>query len=98
MTCIKCGGELKHYDKVKRIVRLKQRTVQWVLVNRSYCVRCGLVRRELPEALLPYYHYDARIIEGFISGELSSHDLEYEDYPCDATVTRWKRAHEKHIL
>ncbi len=29
-TCPKCGGELKHYDTVKRIIRTKGRRTEWI--------------------------------------------------------------------
>lgn len=40
-TCQDCGGKLKYYDKVRRIVRTKGRVSKWVNVPRYQCSECG---------------------------------------------------------
>lgn len=44
-TCQDCGGKLKYYDKVRRIVRTKGRVSKWVNVPRYQCSECGCIRR-----------------------------------------------------
>ncbi len=97
-NCPKCGGKLKPHDRVKRLVRTKHGKTYWTTVERNKCTKCGRKHRVLPEILLPYKHYEAGIIKGFISGVITSFDLEYEDYPCDGTIKIWKKEHEKHLL
>lgn len=89
--CEDCGGKLRHYDTVSRIVRTERGERQWIKVQRKYCVLCGRVRRYLPNYLLPYRHYRSNIIFGFLSGDLTSFNLDYEDYPCETTIKEWKR-------
>ncbi len=55
------------------------------------CSRCQRLHRELPDILAPYKHYHIDIIMGMLDGSLTAtHDLSYEDYPCEKTVERWK--------
>ena len=93
VPCVKCGSSTKYYDKVKRIVKGKNGKKRRISVKRYACPNCGSVHRLIPDYILPYKHYERTIIEGFISGNLSSNQLEYEDYPCEATVAIWKRYH-----
>lgn len=53
-TCPKCGGDLKYYDRVTRIVRTKGRKTWKIPMRRLQCTRCGSVHRELPELIFPY--------------------------------------------
>lgn len=88
--CPDCGGILRYHDRVKRIVRTSFGRSYWIYISRKICTECGKKHRELPDTLLPYKHYEITIIEGFISGKLSSEDLEYEDYPCETTIRSWR--------
>ena len=96
--CPGCGGELKYYGKVSRIVRTKGGIVRWIKIRRLLCDGCGATHRELPGYLLPYKHYEAEIIKGFLSGEITSFEIEYEDYPCETTIKQWKTARKKQLL
>lgn len=69
-TCPKCGGELKYYDSVPRIVRTKGRETTRVPMRRFRCAHCGAVHRELPELLFPYKQYEAEVIIGVLEGLL----------------------------
>lgn len=89
-TCPDCDGTLKYYDRARRIVRTKGGKVRWEKVDRFFCTECGSIHRKLPSYLLPYKHYEANIIRGFISGQITMFDIEYEDYPCEMTISRWK--------
>lgn len=97
-SCPKCGGDLKYYDKVRRIVRTKNGETNWIKIRRLVCSICGTSHRELPDNLMPYKHYDAGIIKGVLDNTITFHDLDYEDHPCEMTMKRWKDAHKKHIL
>ena len=97
-TCPMCGEPLEYLDRVNRIVRSKGGEVRKDKIRRMYCGRCGVTHREIPEYLLPYKHYEAKIIEGVINGTITSFDLEYEDYPCEMTMKRWKASHDKHLF
>ena len=61
------------------------------------CLECGAVlkhfdfvsRSVLPDEFFPYKQYSAEIINGVLDGSITSDTLEYEDYPCEATMHRW---------
>lgn len=88
--CPKCGGQLKYYDSVKRIVRTKRRVTKNVIIRRLKCVKCKRLHRELPSFLLPYKQYEMEVILGVIEGIISSETLGFEDYPCKMTMLRWQ--------
>ena len=88
--CPVCGKEIKHYDKVQRIVRSEYGRRKWIDIQRLVCSGCGVLHSELPWELMPYKHYEARIIQGFIFDRYTSCDLEFEDYPSETTIKRWK--------
>lgn len=88
-TCPNCGGNLKYYDKVKRIVRTKRRKTKWVTIRRMKCKVCGGVHREIPDYIFPYKQYEAEIIRGVLDGIITCETLGYEDYPCEMTMIRW---------
>ena len=96
-TCQDCGGKLKYYDKVRRIVRTKGRVSKWVNVPRYQCSECGCIHRYLPDYIYPYKQYESEIIAGVIEGLITCETFGYEDYPCEMTMIRWK-AHKSHML
>lgn len=87
--CLKCGKILKHYDFVPRGVRMKNRHVNIIKVERLRCPVCKHVRRILPNYLYPNKQYSATIIDGVLNGGITNDILEYEDYPCESTMRRW---------
>lgn len=52
--CPKCGGQLKYYDHVQRLVRTKFGNKKWVAIRRLRCCKCYAVHRELPDFIFPY--------------------------------------------
>lgn len=88
--CPKCGGELKYYDSVKRIVRTKYGCKSKVNIRRFRCKRCGSTHRELPDFIFPYKQYEADIIIGVIEDLINCETLGFEDYPCEMTMFRWR--------
>lgn len=96
--CPACGGTVIKYGQVKRIVRGENGSCSWIKVQRFQCHSCDNTYRKLPETLLPYKHYEAKIILGFISGELTSFEFDYEDYPCESTIRYWIGAHRLQAL
>lgn len=87
--CPNCGGDLKYYDKVQRIVRTKDRTSKYVEIRRFRCQECRCVHRELPEFIFPYKQYEADVIRGVVEGTITSDTLGFEDYPCEMSMIRW---------
>lgn len=67
-VCPKCGGHLRFFDTVKRIVRTKARVTEWIVIRRLRCTICGSLHRELPEELFPYKQYEAEVIIGVLEG------------------------------
>ena len=87
--CVECGGTLKYYDYVKRIVRTKGGDSWRVKIKRFKCEGCKRIRRMLPNYIFPYKHYEADIIQGVLAGTITPDTLGYEDYPCEMTFKRW---------
>lgn len=96
--CPVCGGKLKYRDSVKRIVRTKNRTTYRVILHRFQCCRCHSIHRELPSYILPYKQYEAEVIAGVLEGFITPETLGYEDYPCEATMKRWRARNLQGIL
>jgi hypothetical protein len=89
-VCPNCGGCLKYYDSVQRIVRTKGRVSGYVGIRRLRCRDCGALHRELPDFIFPYKQYEAEVIRGVLEGFITPDTLGYEDYPCEMTMTRWR--------
>jgi hypothetical protein len=87
--CPICGGVLKYYDSVQRIVRTKGGRTKRIKIRRLRCSDCGVLHRELPDSVFPYKQYEAEIIRGVLQGYITSDTLGYEDYPCEMTMIRW---------
>ena len=96
--CTSCGGATKYYDRVPRIIRSKGNSKVWIYVKRFRCDRCGEIHRNLPHNIFPYKQYDARIITGVIEGKITSDMIDYEDYPCEMTMTRWRTLNLQSLL
>ncbi len=95
--CPKCGGQLKYYDSVKRIVRTKNRTTKRIILRRMRCTKCGKLHREIPKFIIPYKEYEYEVIMGVLEGYVTSDTLGYEDYPCEMTMIRWKKEYANQI-
>lgn len=88
-VCPKCGGRLRRYGNVWRIVRTKRRDTRWVQIRRLRCEKCHGIHRALPAFIFPYKQYEAEVIIGVLEGFITSTTLGFEDYPCEMTMTRW---------
>ena len=88
-VCPECGGYLKYYDTVRRIVRSKYRSTRRLYVRRMKCEECCKLHRELPDCVYPYKHYEAEIILGVLEGHITCNTLGYENYPQEITMIRW---------
>lgn len=97
LTCPKCEGVLKYYDNVNRLVRAENRDFKYIKIRRLRCINCESVHRELPNFIFPNKQYDARIIIGVLNDSIFSDTIEYEVYPCEMTMCRW-RTQKLHIL
>lgn len=96
--CPNCGGSIKYYDRVSRIVRTKGRITKRVNIPRLRCSNCGSVHRVLPDYICPYKQYEAEIIRGVTEGLITCETFGYEDYPCEATMIRWRTQNLQHLL
>lgn len=89
VNCPICGGTLKYYDSVPRIVRTKKRNTQWVTIRRLKCRGCKSIHRELPTEIVQNKQYSSDIISGVINGWINSDMIGFEEYPCEATMKHW---------
>lgn len=89
--CPKCGGTLKYYDRVKRLVRTKGGIGSWITLKRLRCTKCNRLQRLLPKFIFPHKQYSAEIIQAVVNGDITSDTLGFEDYPCETTMFRWSR-------
>lgn len=89
-TCPTCGGKLKYFDKVRRMTKNAGGTITWIYLSRLKCCGCNSKHRVIPDSIYPYKHYKAHIINGVRNGTINPYMLEYEDYPCEMTMKRWK--------
>jgi len=88
-VCPGCGGELRYYGLVNRILRGKNGIVSYTQIRRLRCANCRSVHRELPDYIFPFKHYKAEIIIGVLDGSITPETLDYEDFPCEMTMNRW---------
>lgn len=51
---------------------------------------CSRLHNALPDCVAPYKHYASEIIAGVLDEIITPDDAEDEDYPCEATMFRWK--------
>lgn len=63
-----------------------------LLIERMRCTNkgCNRLHSALPDCLVPYKHYAADIIAGVLDEHITPEDADDEDYPCEATMNRWK--------
>lgn len=88
--CPKCNGELRYYDKVRRIVRGRYGRKNYIFLSRFRCSCCGATHREFNNDIVPYKRYEREIIFGVIEGLITCETLGFEDYPCELTMIYWK--------
>jgi hypothetical protein len=88
--CPGCGGRLQYYDRVKRRIRTKGRASKYFEMRRLRCAKCGTTHRELTDDIFPYKQYEAEIIRGVLEGFITPDTIGFENYPCEATMTRWR--------
>lgn len=89
--CPLCGGDLQPRGDVKRIVRLENGEKTFIKISRFSCKQCKHWHRVIPKDIIPYKHYPKRIIDGFNEDVYSNNDLEFEDYPSELTIKRWRK-------
>ena len=90
IPCPECGSELKYRDKRLRILRKYGGDTFWILIRRLKCCNCGRLHTELPDCLAPHKHYEIEVIENVVDGIIDEDTIEV-DYPCCATMKRWKK-------
>nr|DAT95064.1 MAG TPA: MqsA [Caudoviricetes sp.] len=88
--CPNCDGSVIYYDKVKRIIKIEYGIKTWTELKRFRCLCCGKFHREITNDIYPYKHYKLSIILNFLNNNISNNDIEYEDYPCETTIIRWR--------
>lgn len=95
LECPYCGGELKYYDQVNRMVKIENGNMKRIKIKRFKCKKCFKIHRLIPEEIFPFKQYDAEIIRGVLDGTITNETLGFEDYPSETTVKEWKKEHDK---
>lgn len=87
-----CQSQVKHRDYKLRIMKMEGGEKHFIYMERLQCTNksCNRLHNALPDRLVPYKHYAAEIISGVLDEIITTQDLETEDYPCEATMLRWK--------
>lgn len=80
-ACPRCGGRLKYYDSVPRLVRTKGRQASRVPMRRLRCSGCGAIHRELGGLFFPYKQYEAEVIFGVLEGAYHLRDTGVRGLP-----------------
>jgi len=88
--CPICAKQLFYKDSCKRIMLLEGRERRIYIIRRLTCSLCEKIHRELPDCFVPYKHYSSEIISGTLDGYVSPEDDDSSDYPCEATMKKWK--------
>ena len=83
---------MKHRDYRLRIMKLEGGDKVILRVERLRCTNegCRRIHNALPDCLVPYKHYSSEVISGVLDGIITPDVTEDEDYPCEATMFRWK--------
>lgn len=97
-VCPICGGSLKYYDEVMRLIKGKDGRKQTTRIKRYKCKSCCHVHRRLPDYIFPFKQYDANIIIGVVENLITSETLGFEDYPCGLTMKRWRTQNLQGLL
>ena len=90
IVCPECGGVLHYRDSRLRICKRYGGDTTWLLIRRLKCV-CGRIHNEMPDILVPHKHYANEVIENVLDEVSTPFDESTEDYPCEATMNRWKQ-------
>ena len=88
--CPDYSSELHYRDSRERIWRTYRGKTLHILIRRLQCPRCHRLHNELPNILVPHKHYGAEVIENVVDEVVTPDDEDTEDYPCAATMERWK--------
>lgn len=95
--CPNCFGKLIHRDSRKRICKLYNGEVKYLVIRRMKCNDCGHLHNELPDCSVPYKHYGSEVIENVLDEVSTPEDTSTEDYPCETTMNRWKHWFETNL-
>lgn len=90
--CPCCQAPLEHRDYRLRIMKLEGGEEKFLRVERRKCTNVGCRRMHtvLPDCMVPYKHYASEVIAGVLDEVITPDDADTEDYPCVATMHRWK--------
>ena len=76
---------------MRRQIRFPGGKQEWRYIEVRQCPKCGSCDRLLPDDQVPFKYYGEETIRKVIDDALTEdEELEYEDYPCEATKQRWK--------
>jgi len=94
--CPICGGEIHYRDSRMRICKRYGGDKRQIRIRRLKC-ECGKLHNEIPDLLVPHKHYANEVLENVLDLVSTPDDETTEDYPCEATMSRWKHWLTKNI-
>lgn len=89
--CPECAGKLRYRDSRLRIWKFYGGERRHLTIRRMKCSICGRLHTELPDCSVPYKHYGNEVIENVLDEVSTPEDASTEDFPCEATMNRWKQ-------
>ena len=89
--CPRCGERMVYRERCRRQEKTAGGDTWDYWISRYKCKPCQHTVRVLPDFLAPFKHYNVDIIMDVIDGRITSDDPEYEMYPCEQTMRRWKK-------
>lgn len=69
--CPFCGKRMCVAGSRKRIVRLSDGRIIYLIIRRLYCDRCDRMHHELPDLVVPYKRYSSDAVEKLLSSRTS---------------------------
>jgi len=93
VLCALCGGLLKYHRSYPRHIQDAESKRENGWVAQAHCAGCNKYPALIPEFIMPYKHYEAKVIESVIAASEKGANVEYLG-GCAAevsTMRRWVR-------
>lgn len=98
-TCPCCGGKLKKVRLRERRYRDEDGEQHTILIMQYRCISCRKYHIGLPGFLIPYKHYEAKVIQAVVDNEKDDEGNLKRGYIAisEITIARWDRWYEEEV-